>query len=147
MCANDRRCIPLATIFPPATLSVANVLESITLNLTVPQYDFTTLNLVTPMAYSGIYTGDDWDSSMGEWGLWAWSGPSQPLQKIATAAMALGQILPITPPAPNHGRPYPNASWTLNFWGPLLQCNDVIGIARDQIWTNIWNSYKYDGNG
>jgi hypothetical protein len=49
--------------------------------------------------------------------------------------MGLGQILPITPPATN-------ASWTLDFWGPALQCNDVTGTERDDIWINIWNSYN-----
>ena len=49
--------------------------------------------------------------------------------------MGLGQILPITPPAPN-------VSWTLDFWGPALQCNDVAATKRDKIWINIWNSYN-----
>ena len=139
---NDCRCIPIATIFPPATLSVANASENITSMLKVPQYDFTTFDFVAPMA-SNIMGGANTLDLFGlptENGLWAWSGPSQPLQNLASAAMALGQILPITAPAPN-------ASWTLDFWGPLLQCNDVIGMERDQIWTNIWNSYNRDGNG
>lgn len=139
MCANDRRCIPVATIFPPATLPVANAPENTTSMLKVPQYDFTTLDFVAPMASTDGRDGMI-DGLTTELSLWAWSGPSQPLQNIAIAAMALGQILPITAPAPN-------ASWTLNFWGPLLQCKDVTGIERDQIWTNIWNSYNHDGTG
>ena len=131
MSVNDRRCIPVATIFPPATLSVGNAPKTIASMFKVPQFDFTTLNFVAPMESTD---GGDGMS------LWAWSGPSQPLQNIAIAAMALGQILPITAPAPN-------ASWTLDFWGPLLKCNDVIAIERDQIWTNIWNSYNLDGTG
>ena len=140
MSANECRCIPVATIFPPATLSVANVPGTITSMLKVPQYDFTTLDFVAPMESTDGVTNWTTLGETTETSLWAWSGPSQPLQNIATAVMALGQILPISPPAPN-------ASWSLNFWGPLLQCSDVLGNERDQIWTNIWNSYNFDGIG
>lgn len=89
----------------------------------VPQFDFTTFNFVAALKF------------YGEKGGWGWTGPSQPLQHIALAVMGLGQILPINPPAPN-------ASWTLDFWGPALQCNDVAATERDRIWTNIWNYYN-----
>ena len=122
--SDGRRCIPIATIFPPATLSVVNAPETIASMLEVPQHDFTTLNFVSPMASTDGVDGMSHDLTT-ELSLWAWSGPSQPLQNIAVAAMALGQILPITALAPN-------ASWTLNFWGPLLRCNDVVAIERAQ---------------
>ena len=102
--------------------------------LKVPQFDFTTLDFVTRMANTDGGGGMT-DGQTPEMSLWAWSGPSQPLQNLALAVMGLGQILPITAPAPN-------ASWTLDFWGPTLQCNDVVATERDQIWTNIWNSYS-----
>ena len=51
--------------------------------------------------------------------------------------MAAGQVLPIKPPAPN-------ATWTLDFWGPALQCGDVPKTKSDQIFTNTWKSYDID---
>ena len=99
--------------------------------LQVPQFDFTTFNFVSPLQS----TGDP-----GPDGGYAWTGPSQPLQHIALAVMGLGQILPIAAPAPN-------ASWTLDFWGPALQCNDVDATKQDAIWTNIWNSYNGSSTG
>ena len=98
------RCVPIATNFPPATLSVGSA-PGIPFSMRqVPQLDFTTLNYAAPLQYS-ISNGNLTD--------WAWKGPSQPVQHIALAVMELGQILPITPPAAN-------ASWTVDFWGPAL---------------------------
>jgi hypothetical protein len=94
--------------------------------LQVPQYDFTTFNYAEGLQY---------DSASGPLTDWDWLGPSQPVQHLALAVMGLGQILPISPPAPN-------ASWTLDFWGPALQCNHVTAEKRDKIWLNIWNSYN-----
>ena len=54
--------------------------------------------------------------------------------------MGLGQILPISSPASN-------ATWTLDFWGPALQCNDVAKEDRDRTWINIWNSYNASQTG
>lgn len=97
--------------------------------LQVPQLDFTSLNYAAGLRYDLATLNDDGLSN------WAWTGPSQPVQHIALAVMGLGQILPITSPTSN-------ASWTLDFWGPALQCNDVEPAQRDKIWTNIWNSYN-----
>jgi hypothetical protein len=69
---------------------------------------------------------------------WSFAGASQPVQHVALAVMLLGQILPITPPAPN-------ASWALNFWGPALQCNDAAAAEREKVWVNIWNTYNSTG--
>ena len=107
--------------------------------LKAPQFDFITLDFVTRMTNIELFIADI-DGRVYEKGVWAWSGPSQPLQNIVLAVMGLGQILPIPTPAPN-------ASWTLDFWGPALQCNDVVATERDQIWTNIWNSYSSDNSG
>lgn len=102
--------------------------------LQVPQLDFSTFKFAAGLEYA---------SSMGAASAtsdWEWTGPSQPVQHIALAAMGFGQILPIAPPASN-------ASWTLNFWGPALQCSDVALPERDKIWTSIWNSYNATTNG
>jgi len=62
-------------------------------------------------------------------------GPSHTVQNVASAALGLGQILPIPPPAAN-------ASWVLEFWGPALHCSDVLGTKRNAIWRNIWNAFN-----
>ena len=101
--------------------------------LQVPQFDFTTLNFAATLQPRSSFDATGLQN-------WAWAGPSQPAQHLALAVMGLGQILPITPPAHN-------ASWTLDFWGPALQCNDVAATERDKIWINIWNSYSANFTG
>lgn len=128
---HEYRCIPIATIFPPATISVENTPEILTSMLQVPQFDFASLNYVAP-----LYT----DASINGTFLWDWNGPSQSVQHIALAVMGLGQILPVSSPASN-------ATWTLDFWGPALDCNDVAKKNRDRTWINIWNSYNGSNTG
>ena len=92
--------------------------------LQVPQFDFATLNYVAPLS---ALSGDN------ETSVYAWNGPSRSVQHIALAVMGLGQILPISAPASN-------ATWSLEFWGPALQCHDVDKTDRDRTWINIWNA-------
>ncbi|KAK6391839.1 hypothetical protein LTR81_026712 [Elasticomyces elasticus] len=75
------------------------------------------------------------DTASGNGRIYDYAGPSQPVQNIASAVLALGQILSIAPPAST-------TSWTLDFWGPALQCQDVEGAERDTVWVNVWNSYE-----
>ena len=89
--------------------------------LPVPQFDFGSFKYAAGMKYYNTY--------------WQWSGPSQAIQYMASRVMAAGQVLPVTPPATN-------ATWTLDFYGPALQCDDVPETKKDQILTNIWNSYN-----
>ena len=72
--------------------------------------------------------------------IWAYNGPSQAVQNIAGPVVELGEILAIDSPAVN-------ATWSLDFWGPGLQCNDVTTNDREAIWTNIWNGLKYTYKG
>lgn len=65
--------------------------------------------------------------------------PSEATQRIATAVIVQGQILPIQPPASN-------SSWSLAFGGPELVCSDVQGeealsIQKDLI---VTTSYTWD---
>ncbi|KAK5704511.1 hypothetical protein LTR17_021819 [Elasticomyces elasticus] len=115
-------CAPIATIITPATLSVSIGPRTTFSAMDVPQFDFTTLSFSSKMLSS-----DD--------GAYMFGGSSQSVQKIAAAVLAQGQALPIKPPSLN-------ASWTLEFWGPALQCQEVQGADRDAIWVNIWNSYR-----
>ncbi|KAK5674200.1 hypothetical protein LTS10_013037 [Elasticomyces elasticus] len=115
-------CAPIATIITPATLSVSSGLRKSFSMMQVPQFDFTTLDYSATMHMAGSVA-------------YSYSGSSQSLQKIASAVLARGQILPINPPSSN-------TSWTLEFWGPALHCQEVQGAERDAIWVNIWNSYQ-----
>ena len=92
--------------------------------LQVPQFDFATLNYVAPIT---SISGDNTSS------VYVWNGPSRSVQHIALAVMGLGQILPISAPASN-------ATWSVDFWGPALQCHHVDKTDRDRTWINIWNA-------
>ena len=94
--------------------------------LPVPKFEFGSFKYAAGLADHQTY--------------WQWSGPSQAIQSMASRVMAGGQVLPVTPPASN-------ATWTLDFWGPALQCDDVPANKSEQIFTNIWNSYDFDGPG
>ena len=119
------RCVPIASVVTPATLSAENALDvSRPFSVQVPQFDFTSLDFVAAMPFHYIY------------GIYNYSGPSQPVQNVAQAVASLGQLLPVIPPRSN-------SSWSQQFWGPSLQCHNVEGAEREAIWTNIWNSYWY----
>lgn len=124
-------CVPLATIFPPATLLVEVRPVSPTEMRKVPLLDFSSMKFAAPMATSG---------NSNESTYWQFNGASQPLQNVALAIMSRGAILPIHSPAPN-------ASWSQQFWGPELRCQHADASSREQIFVNIWNSYNVSGSG
>ena len=88
--------------------------------LPVPQFEFGSFKYA-----AGLTNYNDY---------WKWSGPSRAIQSMALRVMTAGEVLPVTPPAPN-------STWTLDFWGPALQCDNVPETKKDEIFTNIWNSY------
>jgi hypothetical protein len=95
----------------------------------VPKLDFTSYNFAAPLTmldYEAVHYAD-----------YCYRGPGRLVQRIAKAVGAQGQILPIVPPSPN-------ASWSLDFWGPSLQCNNVKGQDYDDIWANLWEHYARD---
>ena len=110
--------MPIASIITPATLSVetALVTPAPTQMMQVPNFDLASLDFVAPIA-----KGNDG---------FCFNGPSQPVQRVAAAVAAQGQILPI--PAPQS-----NVSWSLDFWAPSLQCHDINGTQRDGILNNV----------
>ena len=87
----------------------------------VPQFDFINPNFVNLVAPEGNYFN--------------YEGPSQLVQRIASATAAQGEILPITPPALN-------ASWSLEFWGPSVHCNNVSDSQRTAVRTTTDYTYK-----
>jgi hypothetical protein len=84
----------------------------------VPQFDF-----INPNFLQFFPTDYHVDSFI-------YNGPSQLVQKIATATAARGEILAITPPALN-------ASWNLEFWGPSIRCTNVSDPLRGDILNNF----------
>ncbi|KAK5739812.1 hypothetical protein LTR17_005098 [Elasticomyces elasticus] len=129
-------CAPIATVVTPATLSVSTGLHKTFSMMDVPQFDFASLDFTWSI---GSYTDPDGPLESGFWGPFYWEVASQPLMTIASAVLGQGQILPIPAPASN-------TSWTLDFWGPALQCNSVDGAQRDAVWIDLWNSFNNQSN-
>lgn len=126
-------CVPLATIFPPAALLVELRPTYPVRNLSVPLFDFATLNFAAPMKNVLGPLGSAVDD-------WQFTGPSQPLQNTALATMGRGAIGSIPAPAAN-------ASWRQDFWGPELRCRDADAEERDKMFVNVWNSYDGTAKG
>jgi hypothetical protein len=97
----------------------------------VPKLDFTSYNFAAPLTLL--------DSASVHYTDYCYRGPGRLIQRIVDAVGAQGQILPITSPSSN-------ASWTLDFWGPSLQCSNVKGQDYEDIWTNLWEHYAKDGD-
>ena len=123
-----RRLLPTASIITPATLSVGTD-HPLPIYMNVPNVDFSSLNLVAPMAaYSTIESADGEDP--GVWYMYA--GPSLTVQRITDAVAAQGSILPVVAPSAN-------STWDLNFNGPSLHCNPVSSGFRNAVLANILN--------
>ncbi|KAK5175758.1 uncharacterized protein LTR77_000898 [Saxophila tyrrhenica] len=116
------RYVPIASIITPATLSVqsAAIVPPPQKDVKVPKFDFASLDFLAPIP----------EGPAG----FCFDGPSQPVQRVAAAVAAQGQILPISPPEAN-------ASWTLDFRAPSLQCHDLRGNEKVDVWTNILDQW------
>ncbi|CAG8909080.1 unnamed protein product [Penicillium egyptiacum] len=92
--------IPLAAVVTPATLSIRLLPTSNITQLRVPTVNFT-------------------DSFWRPWVTWEGAGsigsPSPDISRMFTATSSSAEILPV--PAP-----FPNSSYTLEFWGPSYKC-------------------------
>lgn len=122
------RLLPIASIIPPATLSVGVDFPP-PLYMHVPNVDFSSLNLAAPMAAYGT-TGSRNGEEPGF--NYMYAGPSLTVKRITDAVAAQGFILPV--PAPSV-----NSSWDLDFDGPSLHCNPVSLDFRRAILDNIMN--------
>ena len=74
-------------------------------------------------------TNDPLGLSSGQ-GSYLYNGPSQAVLEVSNAVMAQGEFLPIQPPAPN-------STWTIEFVGPSVRCNDVADGMHQRIRENI----------
>lgn len=126
---NGLRLIPIASIVTPATLSVesAAVQPPPSRMAPVPQFDYVNLDFLSAMKSSGATSGSQ-APNVTEY---CYDGPGHLMERVATAVAAQGEILPIAAPAPN-------ASWTLSYHGPALQCEHVTGEERLNIWRNVF---------
>lgn len=67
-------------------------------------------------------------------------GPSDDLLRMTNAVTSNGDIMPITPPGLN-------ASWSLDFYGPSLECDDVVDAVRDDFMDGLVKYLRNTKNG
>ncbi|KAI0890984.1 hypothetical protein F4806DRAFT_507047, partial [Annulohypoxylon nitens] len=118
------RILPIAFVFPPATLSVKVVPITTSALQHVPNFDITSLRYVAGMPPTTL--SDDYSMN------YLYNGPSIEIQKIATAVAAGEAILPMNPPTAN-------SSWSLDFYGPSINCNSMEERVQSQVMNNIMN--------
>lgn len=111
------RLLPIPFLLTPGTLTIepAPIQPTPWSSTLVPQMDFINPNFVN---FLGMPGGDV-----------EYNGPSELVQRVAAATASRGGILPITPPALN-------ATWSLEFPGPSIQCGNVSGPFRSEILNN-----------
>lgn len=112
------RLLPLASIFTPATLSVRSqrVDPDPSTMMSVPHFDFVNSNFFS-------------SSPSDKAGMWDYHGPSTIVQRIANTVANEGRISIIAPPKLN-------SSWSYDFWGPAMDCHDVLPQDRTRIADN-----------
>ena len=93
----------------------------------VPNLDFGSMNFLAPLPH--MPTNDPLGLSSDQ-GSYLYNGPSQAVLAVSNAVMAQGEILLIQPPAPN-------SSWTIEYVGPSMRCNNVNDEMHLRIRQNI----------
>ncbi|KAL4786620.1 hypothetical protein BJX76DRAFT_95580 [Aspergillus varians] len=101
-------CIPLVTVFTPSTLSVQPAVGTVVQQQQMPAIDF---------EFSKWYTMDDGGPM----------GPTPSLSRFMTGAVLQGSIL-------NAPAPAPNSSYSLAFFGPLIQCSNSSANVSQQVY-------------
>ena len=125
--------IPIAAIVTPATLSIrtASISPPRVSSLRVPNLDFRNLNFL-----------EDMPNTEATYSQYRYKGPSVAVRRIADAVLAEGKILPLTAPPIN-------TSWSLQYFGPYLKCDDMSSVTRRLVEENIGDAlrifrYHYD---
>ncbi|KAH6708738.1 hypothetical protein BKA61DRAFT_678587 [Leptodontidium sp. MPI-SDFR-AT-0119] len=110
--------IPLAMVVPPSTLFVIPVVMPEVLNLPVKTPNFTVAETFVELSVVEFLTPDDRGGvnkrGVNERGV-SYDGPRPQLSNLATVTTIGGDVVSIESPAPN-------ASYTLQFFGPWMQC-------------------------
>jgi hypothetical protein len=110
--------IPIPSVITPASLAIELAPNNQWYMLSVPFVDFTSLNFASIMNRSGMSR------------TFTYRGPQYSVQEVVTASCADGSILPIEPIGSN-------ASWSLRFDGPAIDCNAVSPTEKETILENI----------
>lgn len=66
-------------------------------------------------------------------GIWQYGGPLSPVRKAVTQSLVAGSVANI--PAP-----FPNSSYSTEFYGPALQCDEI--VKGSSLWTNMSNTVQ-----
>jgi hypothetical protein len=121
------RLLPIASIIPPATLSVGSQSPP-PIRMNVPNVEFSSLNFAAPMAAYGITPSKDNETAFN----YMYAGPSLTVQRIVDVVAAQGSILPVAAPSVN-------STWDLDFNGPSLRCHPVRSDFRHAVLANVLN--------
>lgn len=114
------RCLPIASLITPATLSVDLILRDHSLIVQVPS-----LNISDPnQAHRYAYATASKDASDPR--LETYLRPRTILNRLAEATGTTGEILQIPPV-------FVNATYELQFFGPTVKCNDANKSVTEQI--------------
>lgn len=97
------RCLPISSTFSSATLSVRAGTISHIVQYNVPLPDYHDESLSAWATYEGVGRPD---------------GPTPAITRIASATSTTMGMLPIL-------APFPNSSYTLQFYGPALKCQNL----------------------
>ncbi|KAL4744153.1 hypothetical protein BDV11DRAFT_165839 [Aspergillus similis] len=110
-------CIPLVTVVTPSTLSVRSTIGTMIQEQQMPAIDFD---------FDKFYTMDDGGPS----------GPTPSVSRFITGAVIQGTIPSIPAPAPN-------STYSLTFFGPLIQCSNSSANVSQQVYDWARANYAY----
>lgn len=97
------RCLPIASVITPATLSVVSGSVTDVRTMNVPYPDYT------------IDMASNWANFEGVGNL---AGPTPELSRITAATLTSMAVLPFT-------APHPNSSYSLEYYGPSFKCQNL----------------------
>ena len=127
------RCLPIASLVTPATLSVNLILKDHSLMAGVPSLNISDPNQAHRYAYATA-SKDTADPR-----LVTYLRPRTILTRLAEAAGTTGEILQIPPV-------FVNATYELQFFGPVVKCNDANGSIAKQIGAAVERSKSLKDN-
>jgi hypothetical protein len=108
--------IPVAVIFPPATLTVVSQSHTHNERIFLNAPDF--LNTEAFARTKTQYVSMDMPNSMPSYTAARWDGPTSQLKRVMMGTAFQGELPIYTPPSPN-------SSYTLFFHGPAVQCQRI----------------------
>ena len=116
----------MASVITPATLSVITAPSVQVKQQHVPNIDFRSLNYLADMPPGG-------NQADGEPVPFFYNGPSEDVRSVVEYVSVQNDFVPFA-------APHPNASWTLDFPGPVLECSDMPSSFQKSVRQNIAQS-------